>query len=29
MFKDLEAEVIAKWKIFKLTQKGSAIEYIT
>jgi len=29
MFRDLEAEVIAKQKIFKLTQKGSAIEYTT
>jgi len=29
MFGDLEVEVIAKWKIFKLIQKGSAMEYIT
>jgi len=28
MFRDLEAEVIAKQKISKLIQKGSAIKYI-
>jgi len=29
IFEDLEAEVIAKQKISKLMQKGSAIEYTT
>jgi len=28
MFKDLEVEVMAEWKIFKLMQKGLAMEYI-
>jgi len=28
MFKDPEAKVTAEWKISKLTQKGSAMEYI-
>jgi len=29
MFGDLEAEVIAEWKISKLMQKGLAMEYTT
>jgi len=29
MFGDLEVEVIAKWKISELMQKGLAIEYTT
>jgi len=28
MFRDPEVEVIAKWKISKLIQKGSAMEYM-
>ena len=29
MFRDLEEEVTAKWKLYVLTQKGSARDYIT
>jgi len=29
IFRDLEAEVMAEQKISELTQKGSAMEYIT
>jgi len=28
MFRDLKAEIIAKWKISELMQKGSAMEYM-
>jgi len=28
IFGDLEAEIMAKWKISELMQKGSAMEYI-
>ena len=28
MFRDLEEEVTVKWKLYALTQKGSAWDYI-